>query len=162
MIIGSGIGGIETLEEQNKVLLSRGVSRVSPFTVPASDGERRQRKCLDHPQDQRPQHRRGSTACATGTNAIGDASRYIQFDMADVMIAGGSEAALCELGMASFIAARALSNRNEEPEKASRPFRQGPRWFCHGRRCRRGESWKSTSTPNAAVQESTPKSSVTA
>jgi len=63
-----------------------------------------------------------ATACATGSNAIGDAARYIQFDMADVMIAGGSEAALCELGMGSFIAARALSTRNDEPEKASRPF----------------------------------------
>jgi 3-oxoacyl-[acyl-carrier-protein] synthase II len=63
-----------------------------------------------------------ATACATGSNAIGDAGRYIQFDMADVMIAGGSEAALCELGMGSFIAARALSTRNEEPTKASRPW----------------------------------------
>jgi 3-oxoacyl-[acyl-carrier-protein] synthase II len=63
-----------------------------------------------------------ATACATGANAIGDAMRYIQHDMADMMIAGGSEAALCELGMASFIAARALSTRNDDPKRASRPW----------------------------------------
>jgi 3-oxoacyl-[acyl-carrier-protein] synthase II len=63
-----------------------------------------------------------ATACATGSNAIGDAGRLIQFGLADVMIAGGAEAALCELGMGSFCAARALSTRNEEPTKASRPW----------------------------------------
>jgi 3-oxoacyl-[acyl-carrier-protein] synthase II len=62
------------------------------------------------------------SACATGANAIGDAMRYIQHDMADMMIAGGSEAALCELGMCSFMAARALSTRNDEPQRASRPW----------------------------------------
>jgi 3-oxoacyl-[acyl-carrier-protein] synthase II len=121
VIIGSGIGGIETLEEQNKVLLSRGVTRVSPFTVPrlmvnAASGNVSIILKINGPNTA------VATACATGSNAIGDAARYIQFDMADMMIAGGSEAALCELGMASFIAARALSTRNEEPEKASRPF----------------------------------------
>jgi 3-oxoacyl-[acyl-carrier-protein] synthase II len=63
-----------------------------------------------------------ATACATGSNAIGDAMRYIQHDMADVMIAGGSEAALCSLGLASFCAARALSTRNDDPAHASRPW----------------------------------------
>src|SRR5436853_3563039 len=63
-----------------------------------------------------------ATACATGSNSIGDAMRFIQHDMADVMIAGGSEAALCELGMASFMAARALSSRNDAPPHASRPW----------------------------------------
>jgi 3-oxoacyl-[acyl-carrier-protein] synthase II len=63
-----------------------------------------------------------ATACATGSNAIGDALRFIQHDQADVMIAGGSEAALCELGMASFCAARALSTRNDDPTRASRPW----------------------------------------
>jgi 3-oxoacyl-[acyl-carrier-protein] synthase II len=121
VIIGSGIGGIETLEEQNKVLIDRGVQRVSPFTVPrlmvnAASGNVSIIFALNGPNTA------VATACATGSNAIGDAARYIQFDMADVMIAGGSEAALCELGMGSFIAARALSTRNEEPEKASRPF----------------------------------------
>jgi 3-oxoacyl-[acyl-carrier-protein] synthase II len=121
VIIGSGIGGIETLEEQNKILISRGVSRVSPFTVPrlmvnAASGNVSIIFKINGPNTA------VATACATGSNAIGDAARYIQFDMADVMIAGGSEAALCELGIASFIAARALSTRNEAPELASRPF----------------------------------------
>jgi 3-oxoacyl-[acyl-carrier-protein] synthase II len=63
-----------------------------------------------------------ATACATGSNAIGDAARYIQFDQADVMIAGGSEAALSSLGLGSFCAARALSTRNDDPQRASRPW----------------------------------------
>src|SRR5438034_563152 len=63
-----------------------------------------------------------SDSTATGSNAIGDAGRFIQHDMADIMIAGGSEAALCSLGMGSFCAARALSTRNDEPARASRPF----------------------------------------
>jgi acyl transferase domain-containing protein len=63
-----------------------------------------------------------ATACATGSNAIGDAARFIQHDLADVMIAGGSEAALSRLGMATFCAARALSGRNDEPTRASRPW----------------------------------------
>ncbi|MEO6435236.1 MAG: beta-ketoacyl-ACP synthase II, partial [Tepidisphaeraceae bacterium] len=121
VIIGSGIGGIETLQEQNKVLVEQGVRRVSPFTVPrlmvnAASGNVSIRFRIKGPNTA------VATACATGANAIGDAMRYIQHDMADTMIAGGSEAALCELGMASFVAARALSTRNEEPQKASRPW----------------------------------------
>jgi 3-oxoacyl-[acyl-carrier-protein] synthase II len=121
VLIGSGIGGIETLQEQNKVLIERGVGRVSPFTVPrlmvnAASGNVSILFRIHGPNTA------VATACATGANAIGDAMRYIQHDMADVMIAGGSEAALCELGMASFCAARALSTRNDAPEKASRPW----------------------------------------
>jgi 3-oxoacyl-[acyl-carrier-protein] synthase II len=121
VLIGSGIGGIETLEEQNKILVARGVSRVSPFTVPrlmvnAASGNVSIIYGLYGPNTA------VATACATGSNAIGDAGRFIQHGLADVMIAGGSEAALCELGMASFCAARAMSTRNNEPEKASRPF----------------------------------------
>ncbi|MEZ0264541.1 MAG: beta-ketoacyl synthase N-terminal-like domain-containing protein, partial [Phycisphaerae bacterium] len=121
VIIGSGIGGIETLEEQNKVLLARGVSRVSPFTVPrlmvnAASGNVSILFRIHGPNTA------VATACATGSNAIGDAMRFIQHDQADVMIAGGSEAALCELGMASFCAARAMSTRNDDPTHASRPW----------------------------------------
>src|SRR3954463_13679198 len=121
VIIGSGIGGIETLEEQNKILNTRGLARVSPFTVPrlmvnAASGNVSIRYRIHGPNTA------VATACATGANAIGDAMRYIQHDQADMMIAGGSEAALCELGMASFIAARALSTRNDDPTKASRPW----------------------------------------
>src|SRR3954470_13783803 len=118
VIIGSGIGGIETLEEQNKILNQRGLSRVSPFTVPrlmvnAASGNVSIRYKINGPNTA------VATACATGTHAIGDAARLIQHDMAEVMIAGGAEAALCELGVASFCAARALSTRNEQPERAS-------------------------------------------
>ena len=121
VIIGSGIGGIETIEEQNKVLMERGVQRVSPFTVPrlmanAASGNVSIQFKLCGPSTA------VATACATGSNAIGDAGRLIQFDFADVMIAGGSEAALSSLGMATFVAARALSTRNDQPTLASRPW----------------------------------------
>lgn len=124
VVIGSGIGGIETLEEQNRILVARGVGRVSPFTVPrlmvnAASGNVSILFNINGPNTAI------ATACATGSNAIGDAGRFIQYDMADVMIAGGSEAALCELGLGSFAAARALSTRNEEPTKASRPWDKG-------------------------------------
>jgi 3-oxoacyl-[acyl-carrier-protein] synthase II len=121
VLIGSGIGGIETLEEQSNILTARGVSRVSPFTVPrlmvnAASGNVSIMYGLKGPNSA------VVTACATGANAIGDAATWIANDMCDVMIAGGSEAALCRLGMASFVAARALSQRNDEPTKASRPW----------------------------------------
>lgn len=121
VVIGSGIGGIETLEEQNKILVARGVSRVSPFTVPrlmvnAASGNVSILFRIHGPNTA------VATACATGANAIGDAGRFIQYDQADVVIAGGSEAALCELGMGSFCAARALSTRNDDPPRASRPW----------------------------------------
>lgn len=121
VLIGTGIGGIETLQEQNKILNERGVGRVSPFTVPrlmanAASGNVSIRFGLRGPCTS------VSTACATGSNAIGDAFRLVQTGFAEIMIAGGSEAALCELGMASFCAARAMSTRNGEPTKASRPW----------------------------------------
>ena len=121
VVIGSGIGGIETLEEQNKVLNTRGPGRVSPFTVPrlmvnAASGNVSIMFGIHGPNTAI------ATACATGAHAIGDGTRLIQHDTADIMIAGGSEAALCELGVASFCAARALSTRNDAPEKGSRPW----------------------------------------
>ena len=121
VIIGSGIGGIETLEEQTKVLIARGPGRVSPMTVPrlmvnAASGNVSIMFGLNGPNTA------VATACATGANAVGDAMRFIQHDLADIMVAGGSEAALCEVGMASFAAARAMSTRNDDPAHASRPF----------------------------------------
>jgi 3-oxoacyl-[acyl-carrier-protein] synthase II len=121
VVIGSGIGGIETLEEQKKILDERGPSRVSPFTVPrlmvnAASGNVSIMFRINGPNTA------VATACATGLNAVGDAMRYLQHNMADVMIAGGAEAALCELGVASFCAARAVSTRNDDPERASRPW----------------------------------------
>jgi 3-oxoacyl-[acyl-carrier-protein] synthase II len=121
VLIGSGIGGIETLEEQNKILVTRGITRVSPFTVPrlmvnAASGNVSILFRIHGPNTA------VATACATGANAIGDAGRFIQHDEADIMIAGGSEAALCALGLGSFCAARALSTRNDDPQRASRPW----------------------------------------
>jgi len=97
------------------------VTRVSPFTVPrlmvnAASGNVSIIYGIHGPNTA------VATACATGANAIGDAARFIEHDLADVMIAGGSEAALCGLGMAAFCAARAMSTRNDEPTKASRPW----------------------------------------
>src|SRR3954466_8948474 len=121
VIIGTGIGGIETIEEQHLILNERGVSRVSPFTVPrlmanAASGNVSILFKINGPNTA------VCTACATGSNALGDAARFIQHDQADIMIAGGSEAALSRLGMAPFCAARALSTRNDEPQRASRPW----------------------------------------
>ena len=124
VVMGSGIGGLETIEEQYRVLLKRGVGRVSPFTVPrlmtnAGAANVSIRFGLRGPNTV------VSTACSTGSNAIGDAARAIRTGQADVMIAGGSEAALCEMGLASFCAARALSTRNDDPTRASRPWDKG-------------------------------------
>ncbi len=121
VIIGTGIGGIETIQEQAYTLAGRGVSRVSPFTVPrlmanAAAGN------VSIIYGLHGQSCSVATACATGADAIGMALRSIRHGYSDVMIAGGSEAALCEIGMASFCAARALSTRNNEPTLASRPW----------------------------------------
>jgi 3-oxoacyl-[acyl-carrier-protein] synthase II len=121
VIIGSGIGGLETIQEQYRVLLDRGVGRLSPFTVPklmtnAAGAQVSIRFGLKGPNSVI------STACSTGSNAIGDGGRAIAAGLADVMLAGGSEAALCELGLGSFCAARALSSRNDDPTRASRPW----------------------------------------
>ena len=120
--IGSGIGGIGFLEEQARVLFEKGPDRCSPFMVPwmicnmaAGQvsiflGAKGPNSCT-------------VTACASGTNSIGDATKAIERGDADIMIAGGSEAAITPLGIAGFCAARALSTkRNDQPEKASRPF----------------------------------------
>ncbi|MEM8875704.1 MAG: beta-ketoacyl-ACP synthase II [Planctomycetota bacterium] len=131
VLIGSGIGGIETLQEQCTILNTKGYKRLSPFTVPrlmgnAASGNLSIRLGLMGPNTA------VATACATGANAIGDAMKVIQRDAADVMIAGGSEAAMCELGLGSFVAARALSTRNDEPTKASRPWDVGRDGFVEG------------------------------
>lgn len=119
--IGSGIGGIATLEEQCRILLEKGPSRISPFFVPmmipnmASGhvsimfGFKGPNACT-------------VTACASGTHSIGDAFRIIQRGEADVMLAGGAEAGVTLLSVVGFSALKALSRRNDEPERASRPF----------------------------------------
>ncbi|MCC6759349.1 MAG: beta-ketoacyl-ACP synthase II [Candidatus Omnitrophica bacterium] len=121
VIIGSGIGCLHTLEEEHTKLLNRGPSRISPFFIPKmiineaagqvsiETGAKGPATCV-------------VTACASATNAIGDAYRFIQYGDADIMIAGGSESAATPLGIGGFCALKALSQRNDAPEKASRPF----------------------------------------
>ena len=121
VMIGSGIGSMNTIETEHKKMLERGPRKVSPFLIPKiiineaagqvsiDLGAKNCALCV-------------VTACATGTNAIGDAFRMLQYGDADIMIAGGSENATTPLSLAGFSALKALSTRNDEPEKASRPF----------------------------------------
>ena len=121
VLIGSGIGGIVTMEQQFGVLYEKGPSRISPFFIPMliSDMGSGQVSILFGAKGP---NSTVVTACATGTHAIGDAYHIIRRGDADVMIAGGAEAPISRLGLGGFCAARALSTRNDEPERASRPF----------------------------------------
>ncbi|MCL6516448.1 beta-ketoacyl-ACP synthase II [Alicyclobacillus sp.] len=119
--IGSGIGGIQTLLENYRTLLERGPRRVSPFVVPMMIANMASGQVSILLGAKGP-NSAAVTACATGTHAIGDAFKIIQRGDADVMIAGGSEAAIVDLALAGFSNAKALSTRNDAPEKASRPF----------------------------------------
>ena len=121
VLVGSGIGGLRIIEEQHKILLEKGPSRVSPFLIPMlivnmapgqisiSFGLKGPNNCV-------------ATACATGSNAIGDAFKIIQRGEADVMLAGGTESCITPLGFGGFDAMKALSTHNDHPETASRPF----------------------------------------
>lgn len=122
--IGTGIGGISSIEAQNDILNTKGPRKVSPFFVPMAivnmtSGNFSIMHGLKGP------NMAIATACATGTHAIGDAFRMIQFGDADVMVAGGSEHATTPLGVAGFAAAKALSTRNDDPTTASRPWDAG-------------------------------------
>ncbi|MGZ9584684.1 beta-ketoacyl-ACP synthase II [Paenibacillus marinisediminis] len=121
VIIGSGIGGLGTWEEQHTTLLQKGAKRVSPFFIPmmiANMGSGQVSMSLGA----KGPNTSPVSACATGTHSIGDAFKVIQRGDAEVMICGGSEATIQPLGMAGFCAMRAMSTRNDEPERASRPF----------------------------------------
>ncbi len=120
-IVGSGIGGIQTLELQHSVLRDKGPSRCSPFMIPQMISNMASGLIAIEYNLRGPNYAVVS-ACASAAHAIGDAMRIIQKGDADVMLAGGAEAAISELGVAGFCALRALSTRNDEPEKASRPF----------------------------------------
>ena len=122
VMIGSGIGGLETIAEAALLLQDKGPRRISPFFIPSSLINLASGQVSIKYGYKGPNHA-PVTACSTGAHAIGDASRLIGFGDADVMIAGGAEAAVCRLGIAGFAAARALSsNFNDEPKKASRPW----------------------------------------
>ena len=121
VLIGSGIGGLNEIEEQHSKLFDRGPSRVSAFMIPklmvnAASGNISVRWGLRGPNSA------VATACASATNAIGDAYKLIQNGLADVMVTGGSEAAITPMGLSGFARMNALSTRNSEPEAASRPF----------------------------------------
>ena len=121
VIVGSGIGSLRIIEEQHEVILEKGPSRVTPFLIPMlivnmaaghisiMIGVKGPNLCT-------------TTACASGSHAIGDAMRIIQYGDADVMIAGGTESCITTLGIGGFCSLKALSTRNNEPERASRPF----------------------------------------
>ena len=132
VLIGSGIGGLPGISETSVTLHERGPRRVSPFFIPANlinlaSGHVSIRHGFSGPNHS------VVTACATGAHAIGDAARLIQFEDADVMVAGGAEAAICRMGIAGFAAAKALSTGyNDTPEIASRPWDEGRDGFVMG------------------------------
>jgi 3-oxoacyl-[acyl-carrier-protein] synthase II len=132
VMVGSGIGGLETIYEGSITLKERGPRRMSPFFIPSAlinlaSGHISIKYGLKGP------NHAVVTACSTGAHAIGDASRLIALDDADIMVCGGAEAAVCRLGIAGFNACRALSTAyNDTPEKASRPWDKGRDGFVMG------------------------------
>ncbi len=121
VIIGSGVGGLLTMETQAHVLDNKGASRVSPFTVPMMIPNMATGLAAIALGAKGPSSA-VSTACAAGSNAIGDAFRLLQLGKADAMVCGGAEASITPLGVAGFASAKALSFRNDDPSTASRPF----------------------------------------
>jgi 3-oxoacyl-[acyl-carrier-protein] synthase II len=121
VFIGSGIGGLNSIEHYHKALLEKGHRRVSPFFIPMVCINLASGNVSIHLGAKGP-NSSVVTACATGSHAIGEAFRIIQRGEADVMFAGGSESVICPLAVAGFAAMKALSTRNDEPEKSSRPF----------------------------------------
>jgi 3-oxoacyl-[acyl-carrier-protein] synthase II len=119
--VGSGIGGIGTIEENHKVLLEKGPDRVSPFFLVSTIINEASGQISIRFKARGP-NSATATACATGTHAIGDSFRMILREEAELMIAGGAEAPVTPLGVAGFCTMKALSERNSEPQKASRPF----------------------------------------
>ena len=121
VIVSSAAGGFRTFEENHKRIIEKGPNKCSPFTVPMmivnmASGN------ISMKYGYKGINKVVISACATGTHSIGDAFRAIQWDDADIMVAGGAEATICDVGVGAFSAARTLSKRNDEPEKASRPY----------------------------------------
>ena len=121
VLVSSGIGGLKTLQDQLTILLTKGPSRTSPFTIPMLLSNMAS-GLISMEFDLHGPNMCIVTACATANNAIGESWRIIKFGDADIFLAGGSEASVVEIGLAGFSAMRALSTRNDEPERASRPF----------------------------------------
>ncbi len=134
ILVGSGIGGLRVIEEQHRVLMEKGAGRISPFLIPMlivnmAPGQISIALGLKGPSTC------VATACATGSNAIGDAFKIIQRGEADVMFAGGTEACITPLGFGGFDAMKALSTLNEDPLTASRPFDASRAGFVMGEGC---------------------------
>ncbi|MFT7025897.1 MAG: 3-oxoacyl-[acyl-carrier-protein] synthase II [Paracoccaceae bacterium] len=132
VLIGSGIGGVESIAATALILRDKGARRVSPFFIPGALIN----LCSGHVSIKYgfkgPNHS-VVTACSTGAHAIGDATRMIKYGDADVMVAGGAESPICELGIAGFVACKALStSNNDTPERASRPYDKGRDGFVMG------------------------------
>jgi len=132
VILGSGIGGLETIARTTEVLSSKGPRKVSPFFIPSALINLLSGQVSIKYGFKGPNHS-VVTACSTGAHAIGDAARIIKYGDADVMVAGGAEAACCRIGMAGFASARALSTSfNDDPSSSSRPWDQGRDGFVMG------------------------------
>jgi 3-oxoacyl-[acyl-carrier-protein] synthase II len=121
VIIGTGIGGLKVLEDQQEVYLTRGPDRCSPFMIPMMIANMAAGLTAIHTGAKGPNNCT-VTACAAGSNAVGDAFRLVQRGYAQAMICGGTEAAVTPLSLAGFAACKALSGRNDDPTRASRPF----------------------------------------
>jgi 3-oxoacyl-[acyl-carrier-protein] synthase II len=134
VMIGTGVGGLKIMEEQQEVYLNKGPSRCSPFMVPMMIANMAAGLTAIHTGAKGP-NSCPVTACAAGSNAIGDAFRLVQQGYAQAMICGGTEAAVTPLSVAGFASARALSTRNDEPERASRPFDRDRDGFVIGEGC---------------------------
>ena len=132
VILGSGIGGLETIAKTTELMISKGPRKVSPFFIPSALINLLSGQVSIKYGFKGPNHS-VVTACSTGAHAIGDASRIIRYGDADVMVAGGAEAACCRIGMAGFAAARALSTSfNDNPSVSSRPWDQARDGFVMG------------------------------
>ncbi len=132
VMIGSGIGGLETIVTTNQLMNDRGTRKISPFFIPSALINLISGHVSIKYGFRGPNHS-VVTACSTGAHAIGDAARMVALDDADVMVAGGAEAAVCRIGMAGFAAARALSSGyNDDPLRGSRPWDKGRDGFVMG------------------------------
>ena len=132
VMIGSGIGGLETIVATDQLMNERGTRRISPFFIPSALINLISGHVSIKYGFRGPNHS-VVTACSTGAHAIGDAARMVALDDADVMVAGGAEAAVCRIGMAGFAAARALSTGyNDDPQRGSRPWDTGRDGFVMG------------------------------
>lgn len=121
VIVSSAAGGFRTFEENHKRILDKGPNKCSPFTIPMMIVNMPSGR-ISMKYGYKGINKVVVSACATGTHSIGDAYRAIQYGDADIILAGGAEATICDVGVGAFSSARTLSRRNDEPEKASRPF----------------------------------------